>query len=126
MKNPAKLFATCVAVSLLTWGAPVIAGDTGDFRAANGVCSALMGTKGIVPACAVKKGKPSSISLTIDTKSLDAGLLCKDFAAALNEDTSAFLVAKTGWELRVVSPYSNGQSIAVCSLNKNNSQGLNK
>ncbi len=125
MKSPAKIFVSYIAVSLLTWGPPATAADAGDFEAAYGLCGALKRT-GVVTECTVKSGLPASVNFTINTNSSEARKMCDSTVALANKASPAFLATEVGWEVRISSPYSNGRPIAVCSLNRNNSKGMNR
>jgi hypothetical protein len=119
-KQTAEALATIFTILLLCW--LVFGGETtppqtltttqstlgGD---AYRVCEAMDGT-GLTTSCEVKAwGK--TIDVRMDTTGAEARKICLGTAKMVSGYTIAF---KGEWKLRIFSPYSGDQPIAVCAL----------
>lgn len=75
------------------------------------VCAAMEAT-GLTTKCAVH-GWDRTIDATIDTTGSEARKLCAGVVKLLVDKTPRF---KGDWKLRILSPYSGENAIAVCTL----------
>jgi hypothetical protein len=67
---------------------------------------------GLTTDCQVKGGS-ASIEVTIDTNGQEARKICAGVVREVATVTRRF---NGQWKLKILSPYSNGRAIAVCTL----------
>lgn len=86
--------------------------DEQSVRSAYILCETIDNT-GLASAPCDVSGWDSSVTATLDMNSGEARELCGQIAALMKERGQLF---SKGWTFKIVSPYSNGSSIAFCNL----------
>ncbi|WP_139693308.1 hypothetical protein [Aeromonas sobria] len=76
------------------------------------LCYALDSTGVLSQECEVDGGS-STVKATLDMSSKEARKLC---AGTIELAKQNDIVFDDGWKLKIYSPYSNGNSIAMCRL----------
>lgn len=79
---------------------------------AYGVCAAMEST-GLITRCDVK-GWGKSVDMRMDTSSSEARKICSGVADMLGKKGPSLRANK--WKLRIFSPYSGDEPIAVCNF----------
>lgn len=74
---------------------------------------AVMENTGHTTGCEVK-GWGKTVDVRIDTSSAEAREICLGVAESTSQNTTNF--HSKGWKLRILSPYSGDQPIAICDL----------
>ena len=74
------------------------------------ICTVVERT-GMAIDCAVNT---FSVDITIDTNGSEGKKICEDLAKFMSTQTDVF--KKTHWQIKIISPYSNGTPIAKCKL----------
>ncbi|MCG8613583.1 MAG: hypothetical protein MI864_23980 [Pseudomonadales bacterium] len=107
MMNKKALTATVAALAL---NAPLTIADTVDN--AHRLCSVFDGTGLLSKPCDVS-GWNQAVDVSMDTSSSEARKICSGVADMMAQKNIRF---DRGWKIRIYSPFSNGNTIATCSL----------
>ncbi len=76
------------------------------------LCAVFDSTGMLSEKCDIS-GLSQSVDFSIDTSSKEAIEICNQVTSMMAEDKVRF---DEGWKIRIFSPFSNGKTIATCSL----------
>jgi hypothetical protein len=76
------------------------------------LCAVFDSTGLLSESCKVE-GLHQSVTVSIDTSSVEALQICKQASGMLLKDKIKF---DKGWKINIFSPFSNGKTIATCKL----------
>lgn len=98
------------AAIVMASNAPFAFADTVDN--AYRLCSVFDGTGLLSKPCDVS-GWNQAVDVSMDTSSSEARKICSSVADMMAQKNIRF---DRGWKIRIYSPFSNGNTIATCSL----------
>lgn len=98
------------AITALTLNSPLTFADTVEnaFR----LCTVFDATGILSKPCDVS-GWNQAVDVSMDTNSSEARKICSAVAELMAQKNIRF---DRGWKIRIFSPFSNGNTIATCSL----------
>jgi len=84
-----------------------------DVDKAYAVCSVFDNTGMLSEPCEIS-GWNGSVDITLDTTGSEARKICQGVSKSLSKQGVYF--TERQWKIRIYSPFSNGNTIAVCNL----------
>lgn len=100
-----------VPISIVCNGAS-FASPSSSVQSAQHLCALIDGSKLTSAPCSVS-GANSSVEFSVDMRAQEAIKTCSALAGLA---ASRGLQFDAGWSIRIYSPFSNGNTVATCSL----------
>ena len=102
-------FATIALIASMLWPKQAMAASSGSARV---LCQAAGATGILTEPCKVSSWS-QSVNITVDYGAAQAAYLCRGLADLARSHGLAF---EPGWQIRVYSPFSEGNTTARCDL----------
>lgn len=90
----------------------VLANTPDDVDYAIRICTVVEST-GMAINCKVNT---FSVDITMDTNGTEGKKICNSLSDMMSKETKVFKGSR--WQIKIISPYSNGTPIAKCNLNR--------